>query len=209
MRYFDLELHQFLIQSSTDEHKKNNITGKYKVLTHKRNHRRVQANLCFWVLINFKYLIYLVMSWLIFLGKLAKIFLLDTHAKMLQFRTHLDIILPCNMAKSWQDILWLIMFLWRLSSFISLSKLTSMFSSETWITFTKNNYLNNSNINVQQPTSKKLRQFELKLQPVCHAVLNRSTQSEQIHREVQSLTRKRNHRTLENCTMFPFLSLKI
>ena len=51
------------------------------------------------------------MSWLIFLGNLAKILFLDTHAKILQVRTYLDIILPCYMARSWQNFPRLSMFL--------------------------------------------------------------------------------------------------
>ena len=51
------------------------------------------------------------MSWLIFLGNLAKILFLDTHAKILQVRTYIDIILPCYMARSWQDFPRLSMFL--------------------------------------------------------------------------------------------------
>ena len=31
------------------------------------------------------------------------ILFLDTHAKILQVRTYLDIILACNLARSWQD----------------------------------------------------------------------------------------------------------
>ena len=51
------------------------------------------------------------MSWLIFLGNLAKILFLDSHAKNLQVRTYLDVFLVSTMARSWQDLPRFIMFL--------------------------------------------------------------------------------------------------
>ena len=44
------------------------------------------------------------MSWLVFLGNLAKILFLDSHAKNLQVRTYLDVFLVSTMARSWQDL---------------------------------------------------------------------------------------------------------
>ena len=44
------------------------------------------------------------MSWLIFLVNLAKILFLDSHAKNLQVRTHLDVFLVSTMARSWPDL---------------------------------------------------------------------------------------------------------
>ena len=51
------------------------------------------------------------MSWLVFLGNLAKILLLDRHAKIIQVSTYLDVFLPWNLARSWQDFPCFIMFL--------------------------------------------------------------------------------------------------
>ena len=51
------------------------------------------------------------MSWLVFLGNLAKILFLDSHARIIQVCTYLDVFLPCNMARSWQDFPCFIMFL--------------------------------------------------------------------------------------------------
>ena len=51
------------------------------------------------------------MSWLVFLGNLAKIFFLDSHAMIIPVRTYLDVFLPCNMARSWQYFPCFIMFL--------------------------------------------------------------------------------------------------
>ena len=44
------------------------------------------------------------MSWLIFLGNLAKIFFLDRHTKNLQVCTCIDVFLVSPMARSWQDL---------------------------------------------------------------------------------------------------------
>ena len=44
------------------------------------------------------------MSWLIFLGNVAKILFLDSHAKNLQVRTYLDVFLVRTMARSWQHL---------------------------------------------------------------------------------------------------------
>ena len=43
------------------------------------------------------------MSWLIFLGNLAKILFLDSHAKNVKILAYLDIILPRSMARFWLD----------------------------------------------------------------------------------------------------------
>ena len=57
------------------------------------------------------------MSWLIFLGNLAKIMFLDSHAKNLQVRTYLDVFLVSTMARSWQDLPRFSMFLSRCTKF--------------------------------------------------------------------------------------------
>ena len=44
------------------------------------------------------------MSWVIFLGYLAKILFFHSHAKILQIRTNLDIFMVSTMARSWQDL---------------------------------------------------------------------------------------------------------
>ena len=51
------------------------------------------------------------MSWLISLGNLGKILFLDSHAKNLQVRTYLDVFLVSTMARSWQDLPRVSMFL--------------------------------------------------------------------------------------------------
>ena len=63
------------------------------------------------MLFNFYNLVYLAMSWLVFLGNLDKILFLDSHAKIIQVLTYLDVFLPCNMARSLQDCPCFIMFL--------------------------------------------------------------------------------------------------
>ena len=50
------------------------------------------------------------MSWLVFPGNLAKTLFLDSHAKIIQVRSALDVFLRCNMARSWQDLPRFIMF---------------------------------------------------------------------------------------------------
>ena len=57
------------------------------------------------------------MSWLIFLGNLAKILFLDSHAKNLQVRTYLGVFLVSTMARSWQDLPRFSMFLSRCTKF--------------------------------------------------------------------------------------------
>ena len=46
------------------------------------------------------------MSWLFFLGYLAMILFLDSHAKrvLLQVRTNLDIFMASALSRSWQDL---------------------------------------------------------------------------------------------------------
>ena len=51
------------------------------------------------------------MSCLVFLGNLATILFLDSHANIIQVCTYLDVFLQCNMARSWQDFPCFIMFL--------------------------------------------------------------------------------------------------
>ena len=46
-----------------------------------------------------------------FLGYLAKILFLDSHAKILQVRTNLDIFMVSSMSRSWQDLTIFSMFL--------------------------------------------------------------------------------------------------
>ena len=56
------------------------------------------------MLFNFYSLVYLATSWLIFLGNLAKILFLDTHAKIMQVRTNLDISMASTVSRCWQDL---------------------------------------------------------------------------------------------------------
>ena len=51
------------------------------------------------------------MSWLIFLGNLAKIFFLESQAKILQDCTILDIFTVSTLSRSWQDLTRFSMFL--------------------------------------------------------------------------------------------------
>ena len=46
-----------------------------------------------------------------FLGYIAKILFLDSHAKILQVRTNLDIFIVSSMSRSWQDLTRFSMFL--------------------------------------------------------------------------------------------------
>ena len=61
-----------------------------------------RAKSCLKVL--FYNLVYLAMSWLIFLGYHAKILFLDSHAKILQVRTNLDILIVSTMSRSLQEL---------------------------------------------------------------------------------------------------------
>ena len=66
------------------------------------------------------------MSWLIFLGNLAKILFLDSHAKNLQVRTYLGVFLVSTMARSWQDLPRFSMFLPRCTKFRFTGKVNTL-----------------------------------------------------------------------------------